>query len=238
MTHAVLSRGAGTYSKATCKDDEGTSGFCTKKTKTEVCCPSWSYSGDDAATCDDLITRDGNDVDIPDLVEKCCLCGRAATGATSCSFCQAGKYNDKSTGTSSCTSCDSQSFHACTSATDCEYEGCVHPDTPAKASADNTKCFASSDNEVTRADNPLFAQRCYAVSKDDPSNFWLCPAKDKVTWTMLLFRPLLASHFLGLENISSTLVFLCRLNRLSAPRLSVIVKVDIMQAGTCPYVLR
>ena len=195
MTHAVvLSLRAGTYSKGVCEDDEGASGYCTKKTRTET--DGLSYTGNDAESCQDLIEREGESVDHQMLFDNCCLCGRAATSATSCSFCQAGKYNDQSTGTSSCASCASQSFHTCTKAADCEYEGCVHPERPARASADTTRCFTSSDYEIKGSNhdkdgNLLVAWRCYATPKDDPGDLWLCPAKDKVC--LLLLPPVLST---------------------------------------------
>ena len=118
------------------------------------------------------------------LIESCCLCGRPATAATSCSFCQAGKYNSDNTGTSSCTSCVDKTFQTCTSSKDCEYEGCVHPDTPVKAKDTNTKCFSTSEvesgNDNDNEGNPLAAKRCYAVKAEDENDFFLCPAKDKV----------------------------------------------------------
>ena len=127
----------------------------------------------------------------------CSSCAMAANQCDlTCSFCQAGKYNDQSTGTSSCASCASQSFHTCTKAADCEYEGCVHPERPARASADTTRCFTSSDYEIKGSNhdkdgNLLVAWRCYATPKDDPGDLWLCPAKDKVC--LLLLPPVLST---------------------------------------------
>ena len=126
------------------------------------------------------------------------MCGRPATAATSCSFCQAGKYNSENTGTSSCASCVDDSFQACTTKKDCEYGGCVHPDTPVKASDTNTKCFSSSDldgrNDNDKEGNPLAAKRCYAVKAEDENDFFLCPAKDKVILCSRVCILLLLQH--------------------------------------------
>ena len=159
---------------------------------------SSEYTGDDAESCQELLGSHHSDPSgIADLLDWCCLCGRPATGATSCSFCQAGKYNDRTEGMSSCTSCVDQSWQACTAASDCEYEGCVHPDTPVKAVADNTRCFTSSDHFVQNGDNDkdgnaITAGKCYALRKEGDSYYtenepWLCPAKEKVCEHCLLF---------------------------------------------------
>jgi hypothetical protein len=182
----------GTYSKGVCTDDETDQpkGVCSKMTVPAT--ENGEYTGDDAKSCQDLLGRMPGIPNqmVQNALASCCLCGRPATGATTCSFCQAGKYNDQTQGSSSCTSCVDQSWHSCTAASDCEYEGCVHPDTPLKATADNTRCFTSSDPQVQNGNtdkdgNAITAGKCYALRMDGVEA-WLCPAKDKVREPCLL----------------------------------------------------
>ena len=113
--------------------------------------------------------------------------GRESTAATTCTFCQAGKFNEQ-IGASTCKQCTFAKNQTCSSSADCAYDGCVHPDNPVKALADESvKCFASGDYEVQNgygydlSGYQVVAGQCYATPQGDTYEFASCPSKDAIT---------------------------------------------------------
>jgi hypothetical protein len=89
-------------------------GACTKKKDGET----------EATHCNDLLDKyDPTSFPFPYsvLAQKCCLCGRVATAAATCTFCEAGKFN-KDSRVSSCASCASFVGQPCKTSKDCEYD--------------------------------------------------------------------------------------------------------------------
>jgi hypothetical protein len=98
--------------------------------------------------------------------------GKPTTAATTCTFCQEGKFNDKETGVSACAQCTFAKSQTCQIDADCVYDDCRHPEAPIKAVAGTTvQCLQIGENlEV--------ASQCYAVSQ---GLYAACPAKDAIT---------------------------------------------------------
>ena len=115
--------------------------------------------------------------------------GKASTAATTCTFCQAGKFS-VSPGESTCVQCTFAKNQTCSSSADCAYDGCVHPNNPLKALADQSvKCFAN-DEDVANDEGQNFqdlngyqvvAGQCYALPEGDTDSYASCPSKDAIT---------------------------------------------------------